>query len=144
MSQEVKFVTTLKIQTEKKKNQRCKDTMHCSAHLDIFEVLVLETNVPDGCHAQNFGFITRLHLKNIEIRNKERVEKKKEGTTTSKHQQNEMQGSKNCIYTNYTVLHLHCFSKPQDAFCSVTFQSKCTYQCLHDSDQFKQNASLAH
>ena len=51
--------------------------MHRSAHLDIFEVLVLETNVPDGCHAQNFGFITRLHLKNIEIRNQVRVEKKK-------------------------------------------------------------------
>ena len=51
--------------------------MHHSAHLDIFEVLVLETNVPDGCHAQNFGFITRLHLKNIEIRNQVRVEKKK-------------------------------------------------------------------
>ena len=79
-------------------------------------------------------------LKSV-ISNQERAEREqKEGTTTS----NKMQGSKKCTYTNCTVWHLRYFSKPQDAFCSILFWGKCMYQCLHDSDQFKQNASLSH
>lgn len=134
----------LKIQTEKKKINDARTQCTILHTLTFSKSLFLRRMFPmvvmHRILASSLDFTWKI-LKSV-IRWGWR--KKKEGTTTSKHQQNKMLGSKKFIYAHYTILHLHYFSKPQDAFCSIIFQSKCTYQCLHDSDQFKQNASPVH